>query len=319
VKIVAIAPASFAPLELLRKTGVEAGGSPAVWRGLPSAPFSIQASDDPEALRNAIPEAEIILIHPRLNPLLRELWPLAKNLKWVHTLAAGVDTLLFDELCASDVIVTNAKGVFSDALAEFAIAAMLWFAKRFDLLRKNQLAHEWKPFDVERLEATTCGIVGYGSIGQAVGRRAEALGMHVIPFRRTSGNLDDLLAHSDYIVVSTPLTNETRNLIAAPQFARMKPNAVIVNIGRGPVIDEASLIDALREHRIRGAALDVFTTEPLPPDHPLWSIENVLISPHSADHTSDAHERAMQFFLENLEHYAHGETPANAIDRTLRY
>jgi phosphoglycerate dehydrogenase-like enzyme len=312
VRIVAIAPPSFAPLDLLQR--VAAGTSPAV-----RTPLRLVVSDDPDVLRDAIPDAEIILTHPRLNRLLRELWPLAKNVKWVHTLAAGVDTLLFDELLASDVIITNAKGVYSDALAEFAIVAMLWFAKRFDLLRRNQLAHEWKPFDVERLEGATCGIVGYGSIGHAVARRAEALGMRVLPVRRATGNLDDVLAQSDYVVVSTPLTTETRGLIAAPQFARIKPNAVVINIARGPVIDESSLIDALRTNRIRGAALDVFTTEPLPPDHPFWAMENVLVSPHSADHTSDAHERSMQLFLDNLERYARGETPANAIDRTLRY
>jgi phosphoglycerate dehydrogenase-like enzyme len=312
VRIVAIVPPSFAPRELLRS--VAAGGSPAG-----RTPVRLVTSDDLDVLREAIPDAEVILLHPRQNRLLRELWPLAKNVKWVHTLAAGVDTLLFDELLASDVIITNARGVYSDALGEFAIAAMLWFAKRFDLLRRNQAAHEWKPFDVERLEAATCGIVGYGSIGQSVGRRAEALGMRVLPVRRSAGGLDDVLAESDYVVVSTPLTSETRGLIAAAQFARMKPNAVIINIARGAVIDEPALLDALQTNRIRGAALDVFTTEPLPPEHPFWSMENVLISPHSADHTSDAHERSMRLFLENLERYARGETPANAIDRTLRY
>jgi phosphoglycerate dehydrogenase-like enzyme len=312
VRIVAIVPPSFAPLALLRR--VAAGASPAG-----RTPVRLVTSDDLDVLCEAIPDAEVILLHPRQNHLLRELWPLAENVKWVHTLAAGVDTLLFDELLASDVIITNAKGVYSDALGEFAIAAMLWFAKRFDLLRRNQAAHEWKPFDVERLEGATCGIVGYGSIGQAVGRRAEALGMRVLPVRRSAGNLDDVLAESDYVVVSTPLTNETRGLIAAPQFARMKPNAVIINIARGAVIDEPALLDALQTNRIRGAALDVFTTEPLPPEHPFWSMENVLISPHSADHTSDAHGRSMRLFIDNLERYARGETPSNAIDRTLRY
>lgn len=295
-------------------SSVAAGGSPAR-----RAPARLIASDNLEGLRKAVADAEIILIHPRYNGLLKDLWPLAKNVKWVHTLAAGVDTLLFDELLASDAIITNAKGVYSDALGEFAIAAMLWFAKGFAELRKNQEAHDWKPFDVERLEGATCGVVGYGSIGQAVARRAEALGMRVLPVRRSSGNLDETLAQSDYVVVSTPLTNETRGLIAAPQFARMKPNAVIINIGRGPVIDEPSLIDALQTNRIRGAALDVFTVEPLPRHHAFWSMPNVLVSPHSADHTSDAHERSMQLFVDNLGRYRRGEPLANELDRTKRY
>jgi phosphoglycerate dehydrogenase-like enzyme len=187
----------------------------------------------------------------------------------------------------------------------------------------NQEAQRWEPYTVERLEGQTAGIVGYGGIGQAVGRRASALGMRVLTVRRRQEfgepTLDDVIASADYLVLCTPLTPATFRLISRERIAAMKAGAVFINVGRGATVDETALADALRNGRIRGAALDVFATEPLPPDHPLWQLDNVLISPHTADHTRDSHARAMQFFIENVRRFRAGESLENVVDKVEQY
>ena len=295
MRLVVVADPSFAPLQLLSDRGID---------------FIV--SKDATALR----DAEVILIAPRFGSLLRGL--IAPHLRWIHALGAGVDTLPFDELRKSDAIVTNSRGVYADALAEFALAAMLWFAKDLRRLERNQAARVWEPYTVERLESQSVGIIGYGGIGRAVGRRTEALGMRVIEVRRQSGVIDEALT-ADYVVLSMPLTATTRGMVDQERIARMKPGAVLINICRGAVVDEPALIEALRAKRIRGAALDVFETEPLPPTHPLWALDNVLISPHTADHTADSHERAMRFFLRNLELFWRGESLENVVDKDAGY
>lgn len=272
----------------------------------------------PEYSRN-VRDAEVILVAPRSGPELREVWRQAKRVRWVHALSAGVETLLFPELCASDVVLTNGRGVFAPALAEFVVAAILYFAKSFPRLLRGQRERTWDSFTVERVEGQTVGIVGYGSIGRAVVDRCAALGMQVAVFSRHKGSLDQVLRESDYIVVSTPLTPDTRGLIGRAEIEAMRRNAVLINVGRGPVVGEAALVAALQSHRIKGAALDVFETEPLPPDHPLWALDNVLISPHGADYTSDSHERAMRCFLDNLARYERGEALENVVDKAAGY
>jgi len=302
VRPVVLGSPDFAPLALLREAGID-----------------FVVSDDVDTLRAAAADAEVLLVAPRAGALLREVFPAATHVRWIHALAAGVESLLFDELRASDVPLTNARGLFADALGEFALAAMLWFAKDLTRMRRNQEAGRWEPFTVERLEGKTAGIVGYGSIGRAAGRPCASLGMHVVPFRRTEGSLDATLRAADYLVISTPLTPETRGLVAARELALLKPSAVVINIGRGPVIDEAALIDALTNARIRGAALDVFETEPLPAGHPFWTLENVLLSPHTADHTADSHTRSMRFFLDNLARFERGNALENVVDKRAGY
>src|SRR5205085_8256021 len=157
----------------------------------------------------------------------------------------------------------------------------------------------WETTLVERVEGATLGIIGYGATGRAVADRANAFRMNVLTARR-SDPIDGLIVASDYIVLSTPLTPQTRRVINADRIAKMKPTAVLISVGRGEVVDEAALIEALRSKRIRGAALDVFEVEPLPADSPLWHLDNALISTHSADQTTDSHERSAAFFRENL-------------------
>ena len=175
--------------------------------------YALAPSDMPALARielhDDITTAEVILVHPRFGGELRELLPKAKAVRWVHTLAAGVETLPLD---AIDVPLTNTRGLYGDALAEFVIAAMCWFAKDLRRLDRNQSARRWEPFTVERLEGKGLGIIGYGGIGRAVGRRAEALGMKVKATR--AAPIDDIISTSHYVVLSTPLTEETRGLMS---------------------------------------------------------------------------------------------------------
>jgi len=188
---------------------------------------------------------------------------------------------------------------------------------------RDQDARRWEPYTVERLEGQTAGIIGYGAIGHAIARRATALGMHILPVRRRQEfgepTIDDVIAAADSVILSAPLTPSTYRLITKERIARMKTSAVFINVGRGATVDEPALIEALRDRRIRGAALDVFAVEPLPSDSPLWQLDNVLLSPHTADHTHDAHERAMQFFIENLRRFRAGESLENIIDKEQQY
>ncbi|HJT16290.1 MAG TPA: NAD(P)-dependent oxidoreductase, partial [Thermoanaerobaculia bacterium] len=166
--------------------------------------------------RASIVDADVLLVRPRDGAALRDAWSAMKNVRWIHALGAGVDTLPFDLLRQrKDIVVTNSKGIYADALAEFVIAAILWFAKDLRRLFKNQEAHQWEPFTVERVEGATLGIFGFGGIGRAVAKRAEAIGMRVIANR----DLDALL-DSDYLVLSVPLTPQTRGALSAERIAR---------------------------------------------------------------------------------------------------
>ena len=296
---------------------------------------TIVIGDSGPEFARAAGDGEIILNWSGSLVLLREVFLMSRRLRWIHSRSAGLERTLFSELIKSDVILTNGSGVFSPSLGEFALAAMLYFAKDFRRLIRNQIAGVWEPFDVSMLSGHTLGIVGYGSIGRAVAVRARALEMHVLGLRRhvsrqvrTDALIErvyqpeerlEMLSRCDYVVVTVPLTEQTRGLIADAEFAAMKNNAVVINVGRGPTIDERAMIKALSENRIRGAALDVFDQEPLPPGHPFYSLENVLLSPHCADHTPDWLENAMRFFLAQLARFEGGETLLNVVDKALGY
>lgn len=308
VHLLVIAPPGFEPLDLLRREAPD---------------VALAIGTDAATLRAGAARADAILIAPRYGPVLTELWRELGNVRWIHTLSAGVELLPFDLLQRASIVVTNSRGLYADALGEFAVAAMLWFAKDLRRMMRNQDARSWEPYTVERVEGRTVGIIGYGGIGEAIGRRATALGMRVLPVRRrqelSEPTVGDVIAQADYVVMSVPLTPATYRLLTRKRIAAMKPSAVLINVGRGATVDEEALTEALRERRIRGAALDVFEAEPLPPEHPLWTLDNVLISPHTADHTDDAHTRAMQFFLENLKRFRAGESLQNVVDKMARY
>jgi phosphoglycerate dehydrogenase-like enzyme len=279
--------------------------------------------------------AEVIFNWSGSLSLIREVFLMSPQARWVHSRSAGLERTLFPELIASEVTMTNGRGVFSPSLGEFALAAILYFAKDFRRMLRNQMAGLWDPFDVLPISGQTVGIIGYGDIGRAVAARVRPMGMSVlalkrhVPIQANSDTLVDqiyapdrrreMLAHCDYVVLAAPLNDETRGLISEAEFAAMKPGAVIINVGRGPVIDEPAMIKALTERKIKGAALDVFDEEPLPKAHPFYKLENVLLSPHCADHTPDWLDNAMRFFLAQFERFRRGEPLLNVVDKKLGY
>ena len=295
----------------------------------------IAVGNTAEAFKNTAAEASVIFNWSGSGALLREVLGMCPSVRWVHCRAAGLDDLLSSEVIASPVPLTNGSGVFSPPLGEFVLGAILYFAKDFRRLIRNQTAGVWEPFDVTEISGQTAGIVGYGDIGRAVATRLKAMGMNILASRRTpppAGNADplvsgyygpggllEMIAQCDYVVVTAPLTAQTHGMIGAREFAAMKPTAVILNVGRGAVIDEPAMVRALTEKRILGAALEVFATEPLPPGHTFFQLENVLLSPHSTDHTRDWLERAMQFFLTQFERFSKGEPLLNVVDKKRGY
>jgi len=297
-------------------------------------PVDILVGDDPELVAAHAGSAEVILVGPSEGDLLRMTFPLAREVRWVHSLSAGVEKIIFPELVESPVPLTNGRGVFTDSLAEFVLAAILFFAKDLRALVQNQQAGKWKQFDIELIRGRTLGIVGYGDIGRETARVARALGMKVAAVRRNPalsnqdpnlesvyppGRLREMLAISDYVLVATPLTPETRGMIGEAELSAMKTTAVILNIGRGPVIVESDLIAALTAKRIRGAALDVFDEEPLPEGHAFYRLENVLLSPHSADHTVGWADLAMHVFLKNFQRFRDAQPLQNLVDKKAGY
>lgn len=299
------------------------------------AETSIAVGERAEAFERSAPEADVIFNWSGSGELLREVFPLCPRVRWVHTRSAGLDGLLFPELVESAARLTNGTGVFSESLGEFALAGILFFAKDLRRMIRNQAAGKWEQFDVAEIARQTVGIVGYGDIGHAVASRVRAMGMRVAAVKRhappagaedayadqiyTPERIAEMIALSDYIVAAAPLTAETRGLIGEREFAAMKESAVVINLGRGPVIDEAAMVRALSERRIRGAVLDVFDTEPVPEGHPFYRLDNVLLSPHTADHTADWLERAMQLFLDNFARFHNGQPLHNLVDKKLGY
>jgi phosphoglycerate dehydrogenase-like enzyme len=291
-------------------------------------------TNDESRVREAAPRADLILNAMSGPRLLALAVPLAKRVLWIHSLWTGVDNVLSPEVIASPVPLTNGRGVFRVSLAEWAMGAMLYFAYDLRRMIRQQQEGRWEPFTTEELFGRTLGIVGYGEIGRAAAERARAFGMRVIALRRrperSAGDpwldealpparINDLMAASDYVLAAAPLTPETRGMIGAAQIAAMKPTGVIVNVGRGAVIDEDALVRALQGGRIRGAALDVFAVEPLPAGHPFYSLENVLLSPHTADHVRDFVHLAVECFLDNLRRFRAGQPLLNIVDKHAGY
>jgi phosphoglycerate dehydrogenase-like enzyme len=278
-------------------------------------------------------QAEVILLWGGPLDLFRSVFLACPGVRWVHSRAAGLDKSLFPELIQSPVPLTNGTGVFSPALGEFALAAILYFAKDFPRMLRNQRAGRWEQFLVDEIAGQAVGIVGYGDIGRAVASRAHAMGMRVLALKRHApasadpliaqffkpAELDAMLAQCDYVVVAAPLTPETHHMIGDAAFAAIKSSAVIINIGRGPVIDQEALVRALTDGKIRGAGLDVFEQEPIPEGDPIYKFDNVLISPHCADQTKTWLLHAMNFFLQQYARFTAGQPLQNIVDKHLGY
>ena len=264
----------------------------------------------------------------------------APNLRWIHSQAAAVHQFMFPELINSNVVLTNAREVHGPVVAEHVLGLILAMAKMIPASVRLQQQRVWgqdmiwnsRP-RIREIAGATLGLVGLGSIGRHLADRAAALGMNVIAVRQNPGRgkpdsvhevlpvsrLDELLARSDYVVLAAPVTPATTGLIGCPQLAQMKPEACLINVGRGPLVDESALIDALRKKTIGGAALDVFDQEPLPPESPLWELENLVITPHLGGMTDKLWERHYALFSENLHRYLNGQPLLGLVDKKSGY
>ena len=253
-------------------------------------------------------------------------------------MTAGVDKLLaYKNLIPRGIPITNARGAFSDSLAEYCVAAILYFNKQIGRLAENKAQKRWEKFRMDIVRGKTVGFLGYGSIAQSTARLVHQFGMRVIACKRTvahdenknlasqiysssiESDVDEFLKQSDYIVCSLPSTALTRHFCDTKFFAKMKPTCVFISVGRGEVVDETALAEALQRGIIRGAALDVFETEPLPSDSPLWDFDNCLISSHNADWTETYLEDSVEVFLRNLKSFIDGGDLENVVDRDAGY
>jgi phosphoglycerate dehydrogenase-like enzyme len=289
-----------------------------------------------DRIQQEIADAEIVIAWS-IRP---EQLKAAKELRWIHSPAAAVHQFMFPELINSDVILTNAREVHGPVVAEHVIALIFALAKKIPLAVRLQEKHVWgqEPMWRERprpreIAGATLGLVGAGSIGREVAKRASALGMRVMAVRENPqkqkpegvekvyafADLETLLEQSDYVVLALPVTPSTQKVMNAERFSKMRSDACLINVGRGPLIDAAALTAALRDHRIGGAALDVFEREPLPADSPLWDLENLLITPHTAGLTEKLWERHYQLFSENLRRYLAHQPLLGVVDKNKGY
>lgn len=260
----------------------------------------------------------------------------APHLRWFQQSGAGADWLLrYPAVAESDLIITNGSGVHAIPITEHILALMLAFARSLHTAMRLQARHEWVRLGRSRvfeLSGKTMLLIGVGAIGQETARAASALGMRVLGVRRdpnvsvphvermyAPSELLRILPEADVVVLTVPLTQETRGMIGEVELCAMKSSAYIINIGRGGTIQEDALIRALREGQIAGAGLDVFATEPLPSDSPLWDMENVIITSHYAGHTPDYLDRLLDIFLDNLQRYRESRPLRNLVDKKLGY
>ncbi|HEY2803215.1 MAG TPA: D-2-hydroxyacid dehydrogenase [Actinomycetota bacterium] len=288
----------------------------------------IRSATGEDELRGALPGADAVFGWEYDPSLLPSVWDAADDLRWIQTASAGVDRLLFPALVESDVVVTNARGVFDEPIAEWALASILAFATELGNSVRDTVAHRWHHRTTERAEGKRLLVIGPGPIGRAAGRLARGVGMDVEavgtrargpeePFQRIHGpeSFHEALGAADYVLDAMPLTPRTNHAFDARAFAAMKPSARFLNVGRGGTVDTEALVDALRRGAIAGAALDVFEEEPLTENHPLWSLPNVIVSPHMAGDVADWEERVVEVFLDNLARFADGRTLRNVIDK----
>lgn len=279
-----------------------------------------------------LPGADVLFVYDFRSTAVAGAWPHADALRWVHIASAGVDRLLFDELAASDVVVTNSRGVFDAPIADYVLLLVLSFAKDLPTTLRLQSKRDWRHRETEPVAGAHALVVGTGPIGRAIGRRLRAIGLTVTGLGRTTrendddfgrvasmDRLSDALAEADYVVLAAPLTDLTRRMVDAAAFAAMRPTARLINVGRGELVVQSDLVDALRSQRIAGAALDVFEHEPLPPDSPLWDMPNVIISPHMSGDLIGWREELVELFVANLRRYRAGEPLRNIVDKHLGY
>ncbi len=285
-----------------------------------------------EQLIQEIRDAEVAFLS-RLRP---DQFAAARALRWIHSPAAGVGGLMYPEIAASPVVITNSRGIHADTIAEHVMGVIIALFRRFPLAERRQTEHRWAKGElsgVRLLRGQTMGIIGMGAIGSTIARLGAAFGMRVIATRRhpdaprpagvdevlPPSQLADLLAASDVVVLAAPLTPETRWLIRSTELRQMKREAFLVNIARGKLVTEEDLAVELAAGTIAGAALDVFEHEPLDPASPLWDLPNVIITPHTSGFRADYWEAATDLFADNLRRYERGEPLFNVVDKAAGY
>lgn len=265
---------------------------------------------------------------------LEDLPELAPKLRWIQATSAGIGQFVHQMRYAerTNWVFTTASGVHARPLAEFALMGMLMSVKKFPHLASEQAKHHWERFCATDLAGKTVTIIGLGSIGEEIARLAKAFDMHVIGNRRNPtipvAHVDELYGHdelhrmlprSQFLVLATPQTPETEGIIGAAEIEALPDGAVIINVARGIVIDEAAMIAALQSGKLGGAYLDVFAREPLPVDSPLWDMPNVLVSPHSASTVESENHKIVDIFCDNLRRFQRGEPLYNQLDIQKRY
>jgi len=266
----------------------------------------------------------------------RQEFLLAERLRWIQYPGAGVDKVLkIPEIVAGNVVVTNCRGAFAVTMAEYTLGAMLYFSRSLGFFTRMQMEQRWEQQaarpNLNEINGLTLGIVGLGDTGRAIATRATAFDMEVLAIAATTNKpdyahsvwgidrLDELLERSDFVVLTVPLTPDTYELIGRQQLARMKPSAYLINICRGPVVDEQALVAALEAGHLAGAALDVFSQEPLAKESKLWAMENVLITPHVSGDSTQHRRRVIGVLLENLRRFQAGEPLVNVVDKGRGY
>ncbi|HJQ47814.1 MAG TPA: D-2-hydroxyacid dehydrogenase [Amycolatopsis sp.] len=287
---------------------------------------------DDRGLPEALSGADALFVYDFSSTAVPSAWHAADRLRWLHIASAGVDPVMFPALRESDVVLTNSRGVFDDSIAEYVLGVVIAFAK--DLARSLDLQRnrEWRHRESERIAGKRVLVVGTGPIGRAIARMLRAAGMSVSGMgrRARAGDPDfgdvhasaDLLAHLpdyDYVVAVAPLTEQTQDMFGIKAFDAMPAHARFVNVGRGELVVTAELVQALREHRIAGAALDVFDTEPLPSDHPLWTMDDVLVSPHMSGDFAGWRNTLVEVFADNFQRWQTGRPLRNVVDKQLGY
>ncbi|MEW2158418.1 D-2-hydroxyacid dehydrogenase [Streptomyces sp. NPDC007189] len=282
---------------------------------------------DAAHLAERLPQADVLLVWDFTSHAVRDAWPGdGPRPVWVHTASAGVDHLLGPELAASETVVTNARGIFDDPIAEYVAALVLAAAK--DLPRTLELQRErtWRHREGRRVAGTRACVVGSGPIGRAIVRTLKALGVTTalvgrVPRTGVHGpaDLDRLISRADWVIAAAPLTEETYGMFDARRFGVMQPSAFFVNVGRGRLVDEEALALALTRRWIAGAALDVFTAEPLPADSPLWGLPGLIVSPHMSGDTVGWRDELGEQFIELYERWAAGRSLVNVVDKKRGY
>ncbi len=294
--------------------------------------FTIVDAPSRDARLRELPDADVAF----LSQLRPDEFAVASRLRWIQSPAAGVASLLFPALRASGVTLTNARGIHGDAMAEHVIGLAIVLFRQIHTAIRDQARQRWhKPPQAifRMLRGRVCGVVGLGAIGTAVAERASALGMDVVAMRRRveerrpacvsavypPSELAAVLGRSDVLVLTAPLTDETRGLIGTAELRLMRPGAVLINVARGKLVKEGELAAELSRGTIAGAALDVFEHEPLPPDSELWDLPNVVLTPHTSAFRDDYWTLAVDLLASNLRRFERGETLANLVDKDAGY